>query len=329
MAENNHSDHISNGQEIKNDLITNGIPSYTIRLMKEDDVQECLSIFASYHLPEMKYGLETYRKIEPEGCYVMVDNDDGSILSFCTASMYDPRVAYISFYGTRPGLQGKGLGIKVWKKVMDFIGPDRNIGLCSSPSQAELYKKKAGFIYEGPDKMIHYESTKSSVAEITPTEEENSLVKILPVTDDLMDDIIKYDEKIIGFNRSQYLKLGFKEPGTSAIVAVDPSDRHRILGIAAMKPTNYDDRPVLAPLYADSYTIGKVLLYNTMTKNPLSVEKGYMTYMLDSNEDAKVLADKTGLIAEFSCPRLFTQKAVEGVDTKKVLSLMSPAFGPY
>jgi len=296
--------------------------------MKDEDVEQCLAIFAAYDMPEMKYGLATYRKMEPNGCYVLENEEDGAILSFCTCNMLDSRLAYIGLYGTKPGFQGKGLGIKVWNKVMDFIGNDRNAGLTSSPEQVSMYKNKAGFVLEGPDGMIPADSKGTNLTDITPLQEESAIVKILPLTDDLMEGIISYDKSIVEYERSKYLELCLHEPGTSCLVAVDPADTKKILGFGAMKPTNYDELPLLAPLYADSYMVAKILLYNLMKSNPISHQKGYRAFILDSNPEATPLAEKTGLKGDHTCPRLFTKEVVAANKTK-VYAVISPAFGPY
>jgi hypothetical protein len=309
--------------------------NHRVRQMRESDVQECLAIFRDHGLACSKYGLKTFRSLEPAGCFVLTpDNNENEIIAFSASSKFDPRAAIISFYGVKPGYQGLGLGVIVWKEMMKFLSSSPNIGLCSSPSQVNTYKNKAGFVHQDKHSMIHMESRRETRPDrIKPSDEEMKRIHVVSLDDVSWSSLVAYDEAIVGFDREKQLKLSFREPDTVSLVAVDASSfspNYKIIGLAAMKPTNtLDEKPILGPLYADDVSVARVLLYNLMNKYPSSIKNGFMWYLLNTHSTAIHLAKELGLDEDFACPRLFTKEPITGINYDKVFALLSPAFAPY
>ena len=53
------------------------IPEFKLRLMKPEDIPRCLNIFREHQLPELSYGIYTYRTLEPDGSWVAEDTKSG------------------------------------------------------------------------------------------------------------------------------------------------------------------------------------------------------------------------------------------------------------
>lgn len=53
----------------------------------------------------------------------------------------DPSVAFIGLYAVRPPLQGNGIGMNMWTKMMEHIG-DGNAGLYAVPKHLKTYRDK-------------------------------------------------------------------------------------------------------------------------------------------------------------------------------------------
>ena len=250
----------------------------------------------------------------------------------CIGVTLDPRAAVIGFYGVKPGHQGRGIGIRVWREVMRFLGPDRNVGLYSSPAEVEMYQSRAGFQLKDSVQMILYESSGSTTINgIAPTGDDSLDIQVLPptATPELMDQVIAFDASVVGVDRASLIRASLREPQTISFVAVDQRNR-QVLGYGTMRTTNYTDgRTILAPLYASSFTVAKVLLYNLTINCPDSMDHGFFSFVLSSNQEAQRLVEAAGLKANFGAPRLFTKSLVSGADEARVFSLLSPDVALY
>ena len=248
----------------------------------------------------------------------------GELLAMCYGSKYVEDYAIIGFYGVKKGYQGCGLGIGVWNKVLDYIGRENNMGLCSSPDQIKIYRDKGGFIHQDKFKMIEFVAKSCTLNHITPSDEDRSIFQIIPVNNDTLDSVVKYDRQVIGRDRSNLLSMSLFEPTCIAFVAVDVKDKTRVLGYGAIRMSSID-LPMIQPLYADSYDVSKVLLYNLIMNCPVALEKGAITFSLD-NSDASKLFELTGFKSELCVPRLYTKKVMTIDQPDKVYSIISPDF---
>ena len=223
---NNHSDKPQHEvSEAKRQYVKN---HHAIRLMREQDVDQCLHIFRDHGLATSAHGLRTFREMDPEGCHVLTPlDDDSEVISFTAASKYDPRVAVVSFYGTKSGYQGLGLGVKIWKDgLMTFLKDCDNIGLSAAPDEVKMYKEKVGLTVEGETKMLVFDKTgQTNPDNITPTQDEASQVKVVDLLEGDATHVFKYDREIVGFDREKLIVKSVFEPGTVCLVAVSPQDR--------------------------------------------------------------------------------------------------------
>lgn len=292
--------------------------------MREEDVDQAVNLFRDHGLPELRHGLRTYRRLEPEGCFVVIDPVTNEVISsLMINTKFDPRSAYIGFYATKPGFQGKGIGIKCWKKMLEYLGPDRNVGLCSSPSQVSVYRDKSGFTVEDTNAMVLHEADGGSV-NFDSLLKQVSNVEIRRMEPSDLPSVIAYDESFTGLNRAKLLEPGLAEPESVVMVAISNS---QIVGYGAIKPTNCD-KPMIAPLYADNQEIASCLLYHLLDSQRDFVKKGLVMFILNTNQGAMDLAASIGLKGGYFCPRLWT-KSVVNADVSKIYGLYSPDFHPY
>lgn len=292
--------------------------------MREEDVDQAVNLFRDHDLPELRHGLRTYRRMEPEGCFVVLDPVTNEVISsIMISTKFDPRTAFIGFYATKPGYQGKGIGIKCWKKMLEYLGPDKNVGLCSSPSQVSVYRDKSGFKVEDTNAMVLHEASANDVNfDGLVKSVENVTIRRMEADD--LPFIISYDEKLAGINRSKLLEPGLNEPDSVVMVAVKSA---KIVGYGAIKPTNCDI-PMIAPLYSDNQEIASCLLYHLLDSQREFVEKGLVMFVLNTNQGAMDLAASIGMKAGYFCPRLWTKSPVTG-DVSKIYGLYSPDFHPF
>ncbi|KAI1288096.1 hypothetical protein HDE_09612 [Halotydeus destructor] len=308
------------------DLNSSKCPEYTVDKMRPEDVQRCLELFARHQLAEAVQGLETYRQLDPDGYWVARDISTGQILAMCGGTNFDPSLGYIGFYATCPDHQGKGLGTSVWSRVMQHLGQDCNIGLCATPSQAPMYRDKAGFRFQSEHSMIYYYAP-GNIEPAKLSAKPVNRVTIKSLDDSMMDKVIDYDQQLIGLNRSQLIRLSVKEESAHTLVALDDSSA-QVVGFGTIKWSNMDNA-ILGPVYADSDSIAELLVVELCSKYPEIKHKG-LNWMTDSsNEAAGKMAAKLGLSPVMLNPRLYTKFVPKSPDTSKIYAIFSPDFSPF
>lgn len=294
-----------------------------VQEMREEDVEQAVDLFRAHDLPELKQGLRTYRRLEPEGCFVAVDPVTNEVISsIMVSTRFDPRTAYIGFYATKPGFQGRGIGIQCWQKMLQYLGPDRNVGLCSSPSQVSTYRDKSGFRVQDLNSMVLHESSGGICFDSLVHNVHNVTVRQLERSD--LPCVISYDEALVGLDRSKLLEPGLFEPDSTPMVAMSGST---VVGYGAIKPTNCD-KPMVAPLYADSPDIASCLLFHLLHSRRDSLSNGLVMFILNTNQQAMDMAASIGLKGGYFCPRLWTKSPITA-DVSRIYGLYSPDFHPF
>ena len=295
--------------------------------MRKQDIDECLDIFKEHGFTPSVGSLFTYQAIDPEGCFVLTSrNDEGNdvVIAFCSSSKYDPRIAVVSFYGTRKGYQGLGLGVNVWKEMMaSFLSSSPIIGLCSSRGAAQMYREKAGFAVTDPRGMLVFKSEDRLDVSSIKTDTIKSY-KTLTMCEVPWNDLVSFDESIAGLNRDKFLSLSLSEKGTYCLVAVDCSS-NKIIGYAAVKPTT-GDKINIGPVYATDYSTAEGLLCNLLAsyKVPTTHENGFFYFCLDDHKDSVRLANSIGLKSDMiPSPRLLTAGRLDGIKYDNVFALLS------
>ena len=294
-----------------------------VQEMREEDVDQAVNLFRDHDLPELKHGLRTYRRLEPEGCFVAIDPETNEVISsIMVSTRFDPRTAYIGFYATKPGFQGRGIGIRCWKKMLDYLGPDRNVGLCSSPSQVSTYRDKSGFKVQDTNSMVLHDSSGGISLDTLIKNVHNVSIRELEMTD--LPSVVAYDQALVGLDRSKLLEPGLFEPDSAPMVAMNGSS---VVGYGAIKPTNCD-KPMIAPLYADNPDIASCLLYHLLDSRRDFLSNGLVMFILNTNQPAMDMASSIGLKGGYFCPRLWTKSPITA-DVSKIYGLYSPDFHPF
>ena len=311
-------------EEIKKRVLDN----HHVRLMKKEDIPHCEDIFKGHGFTPSTGCITTLFTVDPEGCFVVTSNDENGkeiILAFCTSSKHDPRIAVIGFYGTRKGYQGLGLGSKAWKEMMKthlFSSPV--IGLCASQEALKIYQEKAGFVVKDPRGMLIFKTQgKVDIANIRPRD--NEKMKVVPLKDASWNDLIAYDESVIGINRDKFLALTLNEDGTHCRVAIDVTD-NKVVGFAAVKPT-IGDTCTIGPLYSKTAVIARVLLHSLLStyQPPTSNQNGFMMFAADDNLEVIPLAKDLGMdCGNIIAPRLLTSGELTGVKYEEIFGFVSP-----
>lgn len=135
---------------------------------------------------------ECFYSADPNGFFAGLLGD--KIVSIISAVKYDNDYGFIGFYIVEPEYRGKGYGIAIWKKAMDYL-EGYIIGLDGVPEQVENYKK-SGFEYAHRNITYKGNSKKSKTI--------NNKVKELTVDDFKM--IREYDLQFMPDSRDVFLR---------------------------------------------------------------------------------------------------------------------------
>lgn len=65
---------------------------------------------------------------------------------------------FIGLYGVRPELHGRGIGLTMWRRIMEHVGPTRSAALYAVPQHLAMYRDRAGFRRPDDRLLFIYES---------------------------------------------------------------------------------------------------------------------------------------------------------------------------
>ncbi|KJR42675.1 N-acetyltransferase GCN5 [Candidatus Magnetoovum chiemensis] len=214
-------------------------------------------------------------------CYFEADKDgffmgflDNEPIASISAVCYDDTFAFIGFYIVKPEYRGKGYGLKLWQKALEYAG-QRIIGLDGVLAQEENYKKSG---FKLAYRNIRYEGAYETAAdkdesdidndEESLSNDEDSSNEICAIEEkpDLPDnivflsaipieDIYAYDVKMFPAKRERFLKSWI---GNIAHKAVGYIENGRLCGCGVMRPCRYGYK--IGPLFADNETIAQTIL---------------------------------------------------------------------
>ena len=241
------------------------------------------------------------------------------MIGVCGGPFLRPDSGFIGLYAVRKQYFGRKIGQKLFKSIMTYIG-DRNCGLFAIPDKIELYRDHLGFKVESNRQMVIYfgKGVRNCV------ENSKSDVRLEPiVSDDLIEDIIRYDQQIHGYRRDRLLNMSLREPESLYLSAID-STTGSVVGYGSIRE-NCSKFATLSPVYANSRGIAEQLVINLVNGFEIAVKNGFFYYTIDANESALELAEDLDLEKHEDCPLLYRTSVVE-VDYHKIFCILSPNF---
>jgi hypothetical protein len=216
-----------------------------------------------------------------------------------------------------------GIGSALWKKVMEYIGNERNIGLFSDTAMFEKYHNRSGFVIV-PEKRLLFYDGKVNCDNLIKQLDGVSLVRINQYN---INAVSEYDKQICdGLDRRQLIEEYCKTPETVCLAALN-IDNHQIIGYCIITATNFNTATV-EPLYADNERIAELLICKCCELLPIAKTNGIMFHCWHSNEKAIAIANKMGLNFDDEESILFTKKLIEG-KVDKIFCLSSLGFYPF
>ncbi|KAH7645880.1 holothin acyltransferase [Dermatophagoides farinae] len=316
----------------KNDKIR-----FRVRQMTNEDVPTVLEIWAKNNLHEGTHTIQSFMIQDPEGFIVaeqINDSDDldgnpsqtignASIIGMCVGIFVHPTIAFIGMYGVQPELHGRGIGLAMWRKMLDHVG-SLNAGLYAVPEHLTMYRDRAGFHQPDDRMLIIYESDESDQLNVDILVPSIPETKIQRITTEWYSKVIDYDAQVHGYIRAKLLPHVFTEEGSIAFVASDTTGQ-RIFGYGCMR-TNNIGKAMIGPLYANNGAVAELLMRYLFSRLSTPFGKGLLYMTLDSNHGGQLIADKLCLKQQEKIQRFFRFQPYEGADWNRVYCIHSPNF---
>ena len=182
--------------------------NYQVRTMSRKDLDTAVEWAAKEDWNPGLYDADAFYATDPNGYFMGFLNNEP--ISSISAVSYGGKFGFLGFYITKPEYRGKGFGIQVWNKAVEYLG-DQNIGLDGVVAQQENYKK-SGFKFAY--RNIRYEGWGSS--EATKDSTNFAMLSKIP-----FEQLVEYDNNLFPTPRPQFLHLWIKQPESLAIGFID------------------------------------------------------------------------------------------------------------
>lgn len=279
---------------------------YIIRNMTEKEVSDIASAWAAAE--GWNPGLNdapAFYGTDPNGFFVGEVN--GVPVSCISTVSYNGVFGFLGFYIVKQEYRGKGFGIEIWNRGMEYL-KGHNIGLDGVVAQQANYAKSG---FRPAYRNIRYEGIASDV----PLKQD----KIIAYSDDWFERASIYDREMFPAERKLFLKKWFNMPGAATYIFADAG---LIKGIITVRRCIKGFK--IGPLYADSISIAEEL-YRTASGFAGKGEAIYLD-VPETNKEAVRFAESKGMKKVFETARMYTGEEPE-ININKIIGVTTFELG--
>lgn len=127
----------------------------------EDDVKAAVECFADhFDVFDAPVTVLAFLRTYPQSFVVAVLlNDDKvteEIIGVCASPIGPQDTAFFGLYGLKEKYRSFGIGSRLFKHCLDYIGPSRSVGLYAVPEMREKYMTRGGFTTAEGIFMVNY-----------------------------------------------------------------------------------------------------------------------------------------------------------------------------
>lgn len=284
------------------------LPEYEIRLMKKEDIPQVLDLWRETGFLEGTHSVDTWFEYDPEGFYVAATKDE-RVIGVCAGVLQHDNLAFIGMYVVKSTFQRRGIGRKIWDKVMERVG-DRNAGVNPVATQLENYRDRAGFPIQSDLCSVVCIADQLLTSDMTTELPGVDVCVLSPEDTDVVKAVSGYESNVLGFTRERLMPILCAEKDSVTVVATKAHD-NSVCGFGSIRQ-NINGNAHVSPLFADDHIIAEVILYHLKKAFPVAESKGVTMMIVDCNEAAMAMVDKLGFCKEPGTARLFR---IEDVDS--------------
>ena len=280
--------------------------NYKIRTMTRQELNIAVEWAAKEGWNPGIYDADAFYETDPNGYFMGFINDEP--ISCISAVSYGDKFGFLGFYITKAEYRGKGYGIQVWNKAIQYLG-NQNIGLDGVVAQQENYKK-SGFKLAYCN--IRYEGKCGQKIE------ENS-VNIVKLSKIPFEKLVEYDTSLFPVPRPQFLRLWVQQPESLALGYVNNGELDGY-GMVRKCRTGFK----VGPLFADNRTIADKLFQ----KMRAFAGEGTQIFLdvPEVNKQAISLAEQYKMKPMFETARMYSKKPPQ-IDLKKIFGVTTFELG--
>jgi len=230
---------------------------YTISVMTAGEVRLAVSWAVAEGWNPGPHDGECFYAADPNGFFI--GKLDGVPIGCISAVKYENKFGFVGLYIVRPEYRGKGYGIALWNKAMEYLS-GCNAGLDGVVAQQENYKK-SGFVLA--HRNIRYELKEKS--------HEVVLDENIVLVDDVSYDLLAtYDKKHFLYSRDAFLQKWIEQPNAACHIYVQEGS---IKGYGVIRQCGSGYK--IGPLFSDTSDIAEALFLS----------------LIDSTSDGSVFLD--------------------------------------
>ncbi|MDZ8032830.1 MULTISPECIES: GNAT family N-acetyltransferase [unclassified Nostoc] len=277
--------------------------NFVVRPMKRSEMDLAITWAATEGWNPGKYDAQSFYQTDESGFFLGELN--GEPVGCISAVAYDPHFAVIGFYVVKPQFRGQGLGIKIWKTAMDYLGADRNIGLDGAVAQQDNYKKSG---FKIAYNHIRYEGVGGGVVPAGIVD-----LKTVP-----FEDLVAYDRQFFPSKRSLFLQHWIEQPESIAFGFLKNGS---LAGYGVIRPAHTGFR--VGPLFANDEQIAEALFQALLAQNP---HAPVFFDVPDANLQAIDLVQRYQLQPVSQTARMYT-KEIPSLPINRIFAVTSVELG--
>lgn len=280
--------------------------NYHVRTMSRKDIGTAVKWATKEGWNPGLYDADTFYATDPNGYFMGFLNNDP--ISSISAVSYGSKFGFLGFYITKPEFRGRGYGIQVWNKAIEYLG-DQNIGLDGVVAQQENYKKSG---FKLAYRNIRYEGKGSSMTEKDST----NIMKLSKIP---FEQLVKYDSNLFPMPRPQFLHLWIKQPESLAVGFIDGGELEGY-GMVRKCQTGFK----VGPLFADTEAIANKLFQKI--RSFVGQDTQIFLDVPEVNKLAIALTEQYEMKPMFETARMYTKEPPK-IDLNKVFGVTTFELG--
>lgn len=257
--------------------------TFNIRVMTRSDVDLAVEWAAQEGWNPGLHDADCFYYTDPDGFFV--GELDGEPIGCISAVAYRDNFGFMGFYIMKPEYRGKGYGIQIWNRAMEYLR-GRNIGLDGVVAQQENYRKSG---FKLAYRNIRYEG-------ITSFADSSGTMNLSNIP---FKELLDYDKKMFSLARPEFLKLWIIQPEGAALgIRKDGA----LAGYGVIRACRKGFK--IGPLFADNEDIAERLFNALVSKVPEN-EPVFLDTP-EPNKASTTLAERHGMKKVFETARMYT-----------------------